>query len=159
MTRLDGNGRLGYPNDPANMNNYAIDNEANIVKGYQVIVDVTGDNGDEYNAKVQTYINEIWVGLTTVGNGAPVTLQLGDSLTLQGGTLPKTLTVERVSGSGCNTVLEFTYGTISEATEDWFNFHSDTVDGEGQSYCTPSDVLDSDGDYLGQRFTCDFPGY
>jgi hypothetical protein len=96
---------LRSPYDPATSNAYTVDTEANEIAAYQVLVDITGDDGDQYEVTVQTLDNGVNVGLATLGIGAPVALPQGQSLTLQG-TLPKQLQITCVDDSGCNTILE-----------------------------------------------------
>jgi hypothetical protein len=156
-----GGAYLRSPYDPATSNAYTVDTEANEIAAYQVLVDITGDDGDQYEVTVQTLNNGVDVGLATLGIGAPVALPQGQSLTLQG-TLPKQLQITRVNDSGCNTILEFTYGTVAAGAYDWFVFRSDRVSDEGigsEAYCETEDLLDGDGDYRGTRFDCLFPGY
>ncbi|KAF2211685.1 hypothetical protein CERZMDRAFT_98114 [Cercospora zeae-maydis SCOH1-5] len=149
---------LDYPYDSQTMNSYKIDNEANDIWEYQVLVDITGDNGDQYEVTVRTLQNGVYNGVANRGAGAPITLAQGESLTLQGQLL-KQLEITRVDDSGCNTELEFKYGTPTPNTHGWYVFRSDQVNDAGDRHCETSDLNDADGDYIGTRFTCTFPGY
>ncbi|GIZ42776.1 hypothetical protein CKM354_000603100 [Cercospora kikuchii] len=149
---------LDYPYDSQTMNTYKIDNEAHDIWAYQVLVDITGDNGDQYEVTVQTLANGAYTGVANRGAGAPVTLALGESMTLQG-SLPKELEIKRVDNSGCNTGLEFIYGTPVPNTHGWYVFRSDQTNDVNEKHCQTSDLNDDDGDYIGTRFTCTFPGY
>jgi hypothetical protein len=150
---------LDFPYDPETMNAYKIDTEANEIKSYQVLIDITGVDGDQYEVTIQTLVNgDPKTVVDTLGVGASITLPQGQSLTLRGGTLPKPLQITRVDDSGCNTILEFTYGTVAAGTYDWYVFRSDR-DGYRGKYCETKDLLDDDGDYRGTQFDCYFPGY
>ncbi|SMQ49534.1 unnamed protein product [Zymoseptoria tritici ST99CH_3D7] len=142
---------LDVPYDPATMNGYKLDTEVNEITSYQVLIDITGDDGDQYEVKVQTLVNGVEMELATLGATAPVPLPQGQFLTLQGGGLPKPLQITRADDSGCNTTLELTYGTPAANAYNWFVFRSDR-EGDVGKYCETESLSDDDGVDRGTRF-------
>ncbi|KXS95490.1 hypothetical protein AC578_8807 [Pseudocercospora eumusae] len=158
-------GTLEWPYDPNAQNKYRIDDETEDIKSYFVTVEVTGDDGDMWKASAQTYINGGYRDVDTVDSSQ---VAVGREISLKGD-LPQELKVRRTGGSGCTTELEFTYGSPATGTNDWFVFKSDAkgygrwswTESGSQSgkYCRVSEMKDDEGDYVGTRFYCTFPGW
>ncbi|EME80967.1 uncharacterized protein MYCFIDRAFT_197824 [Pseudocercospora fijiensis CIRAD86] len=158
-------GTLEWPYDANSHNKYRIDGEKDDIKAYFVTVEVTGDDGDFLKASAQTYVDGDYQDLDRadsrrVGVGGEVSLK---------GDLPQELKVRRVDGAGCTTELEFVYGSPDDGTLDWFVFKSDAkgygrwswIESGSQSgkYCQVEEMKDDEGDYVGTKFFCTFPGW
>jgi hypothetical protein len=149
---------MGWNNDLERMNNYKITGEASPVESFQVVVRITGDDRNVYEAVVSKFRNNDYEHFGTTHSDD---LKFDQSLTVTG--LPRELVLTRKS-TASGERLDFVYGNPRrELAGFMFNTndygYSRQFDPKDRKYCLVTDLTDTDGDTYGQQYECWFAGW
>lgn len=139
------------------MNNYVITGEDAPIESFQVVVKITGDDRNVFEATVSKYRDQEIIEAGTANSDG---LDTDQTLTVSG--LPRSLVITPKSDGS----VGFTYGDNDDANDAlaFFPFNSNNIGydnefDEDRNYCKLTDLKDDDGDVYGQQFECWFPGW
>ena len=144
--------------DLERMNNYMLTGESSPVDSFQVIVRITRDNSNVYEAAISKFRNNEY---DHVGTANSDDLRDDQSMTVTG--LPRDLVLTRRS-SASGERIDFIYGDPKHEFAGFkFNTHdygySEHFDPEEGKYCLLTDLTDAAGDTYGQQYECWFAGW
>lgn len=149
---------MGWNYDLERMNNYKVTGELSPVQSFQVIVRITGDDRNIYEAVASKFRDSAF---DHVGTANSDDLRLDQSLTVTG--LPRDLILTRRSAAS-GEHIDFVYGDPKRELAGFvFNTNdygfSKQFDSDKGRYCLLKDLTDSDGDIYGQQYECWFAGW
>lgn len=149
---------MGWNYDLERMNNYKLTGEPNPVESFQVVVRITGDDRNIYEAVTSKFRNGMY---EQAGTAYSDDLRPDQPLTVTG--LPRDLVITpRSTASGER--VDFVYGDpklelagfVFNTNDSGFSKQFDPVGGK---YCLLTDLTDNDGDTYGQQYECWFAGW
>lgn len=165
---LNSRGTLEWPYDAHRNNAYRMDGETADIEQFHVTIKVTGDAGDQVDAKAFVHRNGKLVELASIKS--TTSFKTGDSLELRGD-MPRTLTITK-QGIGCAS-FKFKYGNEMLDKNRFFAFSSED-NGAGEwayvdkaptgyraDYCQRKNIREVDGSrsIIGHRLKCSFPAW
>jgi len=149
---------MGWNYDLERMNNYKVTGELRPVESFQVIVRITGDDRNIYEAVASNFRDN---ALNHVGTANSDDLGFEQSLTVTG--LPRNLVLTRKPTTSGERI-DFVYGDPKHELAGFaFNTNdygfSKQFDPDQGRYCLLKDLTDDDGDTYGQQYECWFAGW